>query len=248
MTMTIQQVAGKVEAYGRSEGKGDGINVDAFVCYPERRFFAVADGVGRKKSGAVAAEVAVETMRHYVAEVVASMPEDADLVALFAEGIEKVNDVIYAMTANTKNKVATTLCSIYFAGGKACYAHVGDSRIYRCRGGAFEQITRDHSLHNKLVESGALDTGRSGVSFDNVITRAVGALAEVDPDVALADAEEGDIYLLCSDGTSDNISNDVMHHIIAKGGTAEATVDALVAAAKASGGDDDITAMVVRYG
>jgi PPM family protein phosphatase len=126
--------------------------------------------------------------------------------------------------------------------GEVRFGHVGDSRAYRLRDGILEQVTTDHSLVAELVESGVLTPEEAERHPQrSAITRALGTEADVDADIFTIEAEPGDLFLLCSDGLSDMLSEDEIAAAIESAGRdPKAAGEALVAAANASGGEDNI--------
>jgi len=130
--------------------------------------------------------------------------------------------------------------------GNVSIGHVGDSRAYRIREGGLEQLTKDHSLVGELMRSGKLSPEEAeGHPQRSVITRAVGTEPDVDVDTFSVDTEPGDVFLLCSDGLTDMVSDDTIQTVIAAGdGDLERAARKLVEAANSSGGEDNITVLV----
>ena len=139
-----------------------------------------------------------------------------------------------------------TVALVDEVGGTVAIGHVGDSRGYLLRDGAIEQLTRDHSLVAELVESGVL-TPEEAVHHPqrSAITRALGTEPEVEVDAFTVDGRPGDVFLLCSDGLSAMVADEALTSTIeAEGGDLERAADALVAAANARGGEDNITVVL----
>jgi PPM family protein phosphatase len=126
--------------------------------------------------------------------------------------------------------------------------HVGDSRAYLVRGDSMEQLTEDHSLVNELLKSGKLSEEEAHIHPQrSVITRAVGTDPDVDVDVFTIEAEDGDVFLLCSDGLTDMVEDvDILDLIDRNRGDLEKAVKALVQFANKEGGEDNITAVAFR--
>ena len=126
--------------------------------------------------------------------------------------------------------------------------HVGDSRAYLVRGERMEQLTEDHSLVNELLKSGKLSAEEAHIHPQrSVITRAVGTDPDVDVDGFTIEAEEGDVFLLCSDGLSDMVEDEeILELVVTHRDDLEQAVKALVAAANRGGGEDNITAVAFR--
>ena len=127
------------------------------------------------------------------------------------------------------------------------YAHVGDSRIYRFRDQNLIKLTQDHSLRQEMLFKGELNAETAPLNaFKNIITRAIGTHSRVQPEVECSQLAEGDIYFLCSDGLTDELSLEEMRSILLKAKTIKEASDSLVAAAKAKGGNDNITVVMVQ--
>jgi hypothetical protein len=125
--------------------------------------------------------------------------------------------------------------------------HAGDSRCYRFRDGALEQVTRDHSLLEEALRTGP-DITREELAFlpSNVITRALGVDASVDPDVNVRAVEPGDVYLLCSDGLHGFVDDARIQEILAAHSALTDASGALIDQANANGGGDNVTALLIR--
>jgi len=134
-----------------------------------------------------------------------------------------------------------TVALVDDAGSSVAVAHVGDSRAYRVRGGELEQLTDDHSLVGELVRGGKLSAEEAEAHPQrSVITRAVGTEADVDVDTFTVEIETGDLYLLCSDGLTDMVPDREILALLAEADDLDRAVHALVDAANAGGGEDNI--------
>ncbi len=143
--------------------------------------------------------------------------------------------------------MGTTLVALLIDEGRAALAHVGDSRAYRVRGAQIRQLTDDHSLVGELLR-------RQEISEEDarehpqrhVLTRAVGVRARVEPDLAELTPEEGDVFVLCSDGLTGHVRDAEIASLAVDHADPQALVDALIALANDRGGEDNITVVVVR--
>jgi len=169
---------------------------------------------------------------------------------LLRRAVERANAVIL-QAAESKPECAgmgTTLVAARFYDNRVAVAHVGDSRMYRLHDGRFEQITCDHSLVQELVAKGfyTLDEAKEKVK-SNVITRAVGVEEWVAPDVQEVEATPGDLFLLCSDGLTDMVSDtDIYQHLTKNAGDLVAASECLVELANRNGGKDNISVVIAR--
>jgi serine/threonine protein phosphatase PrpC len=164
--------------------------------------------------------------------------------------IQEANRRIYdrASTDPTASGMGTTMTVALVQGMTVAIGHVGDSRAYLVRGEQMEQLTEDHSLVNELLKSGKLSEEEAQVHPQrSVITRAVGTDPDVDVDDFTIEAEEGDLFLICSDGLTDMVEDDEILELLADNrDDLDKAVKALAAAANRGGGEDNITAVAFR--
>ena len=215
-------------------------NEDAFVCEPP--LFAVTDGMGGARAGEIAAELAATALEEGAGQ---TRGMDA-LVALVEEANRRIWQRSVEDPRTTGMGAVATVALVDEVGGTVAIGHVGDSRGYLLRDGAIEQLTRDHSLVAELVESGVL-TPEEAVHHPqrSAITRALGTEPEVEVDAFTVDGRPGDVFLLCSDGLSAMVADEALTSTIeAERGDLERAADALVAAANARGGEDNITVVL----
>ncbi|MFL5340727.1 MAG: PP2C family protein-serine/threonine phosphatase, partial [Gemmataceae bacterium] len=149
----------------------------------------------------------------------------------------------------TLEGMATTLTVAYTVGLQAFVVHVGDSRVYRYRAEALEQMTRDHTLAQSLADAGEIQPGEiRRHAKRHVLTNVIaGRPGEVKPDVATFPLQPGDQMLLCTDGLHDLVSEGDLAAALGAGKPAEQTCDLLIGKALEAGGRDNITAVLVRY-
>jgi len=212
-------------------------NEDAYVCNPP--LFAIADGMGGAQAGEIASQLAAAA----IAEAERGIQgEDA-----VAELVQAANARVYQRAvedpAAAGMGTTVTVALVDAEMSSVTIGHVGDSRAYRIRGDALEQLTADHSLVAELVRTGRLTPEQAADHpHRSVITRAVGTEPSVDVDTFTLEALAGDLYLLCSDGLTDMIDDS---EILAQAETGELRPDAvarlLVDAANRAGGSDNIT-------
>lgn len=202
----------------------------------------VADGMGGHEAGDVASTTAAEVVaRSYYASP--GTPREA-LGRAFVEANARIHT---AAGAPGRQGMGTTCTALVLRGAEAVWAHVGDSRLYRRRDGRIEKLTTDHSMVEEMVAEGLL-TAEEARHHDarNVITRALGIRADVDPTLDGPQAvAPGDVYVLMSDGLYDLVSDDEIGAALADA-SVHAAAHALVERAKARGGYDNVTVAVVR--
>lgn len=236
--------SGVCSAAGRSHtGLVRGDNQDRM--FVGQSVFAVADGMGGHRAGATAAEAALEPIVQLDHGIRAD--EDVERVLRAAVMASNANVLAEAHDVPERKGMGTTLIALAVGDGRAHLAWVGDSRAYRLRAGILEQLTVDHTLVRHLVDAGALPPEDvSDHPQRAVVTRAVGLDWQVDVDIAVADIELGDTFLLCSDGLTGVVDDDTIAEILLVYPDPDATADALVERALANGGPDNVTVIVVH--
>lgn len=234
-------------------------NEDSIRLDRAHNLFVVADGVGGNACGEVASALAVET----VAEFIRAASEDAELTWPFkAEGDSDPFESRLEVSIRLANRrireavrldpqtlgMSTTIVACQFVDEECYIAHVGDSRIYRLRNGAFDQLTHDHSLVNAF-RTGAeepIDLSIIQARYGNVILRAVGAKDDVDVDTSGMTVEAGDVFLLCSDGLTDMLKPHAIAALISRASDLDEACDSLIDAANENGGRDNISVLLIE--
>jgi len=221
-------------------------NEDAYGYSIEHGVFVVCDGMGGAAAGEVASSLAVdETMR-----VLTERDPQVPLSSLIQEAVVTGNHVIYTRAkANAKlDGMGTTLVGLAVEERRIHVLNVGDSRCYRLRAGNLEQISQDHSLVEEQMRLGRMSVSEALRSpMRNVITRALGTQSRVVADVFDLDAEPGDLFLLCTDGLTREVSDSGIGEVLSAEGDLDALCRGLVAAANRAGGNDNITCLLVRF-
>lgn len=236
-------------------------NEDCVAVSPSRGFAVLADGMGGYSAGEVASSIAVAVVRAVLERELA--PRDVEeqvSTRAHARVVEQVlNDAI--QTANTAvlevasteaghAGMGTTIVVAVLGNGAITIAHVGDSRAYRLRRGEMVQLTRDHSLLQEQIDAGLIHPERARYAQNkHLVTRAVGVGLSVEVEVNAHSTEWGDVYLLCSDGLSDMLTNEEMLAVLTRRGTSlEASCNMLIECANESGGYDNISVALMRVG
>jgi PPM family protein phosphatase len=216
-------------------------NEDAYVCEPP--LFAIADGMGGAQAGEVASGLAAAVLN----EAGEGEPGEDRVRSLIQEANRRVFQRSNEDAAASGMGTTMTVALADTADGKIVLGHVGDSRAYRVRDGKLEQLTDDHSLVGELMRSGKLSPEEAeGHPQRSVITRAVGTEPDVDVDTFTVQSEPGDLYLLCSDGLTDMVSDREILGLLDGSESLDATARALVDAANAGGGEDNITVVLFQ--
>jgi serine/threonine protein phosphatase PrpC len=214
-------------------------NEDAFVCEPP--LFAVADGMGGAQAGEVASRLAADSLREQELGGLSSLEQTVEL-------IREANRRIYAYSSENSSArgMGTTMTVALVEGGVVTIGHVGDSRAYLLRDDKLTQLTQDHSLVAELVRSGRLSPKEAeSHPRRSVITRALGTESDVEIDVFSLRAQDGDLFLLCSDGLTSMVSDEeIARLLVAARADLDDSGSKLVAAANQAGGEDNITVVL----
>jgi len=234
-------------------------NEDAFGVFTDERLFIVADGVGGHRAGEVASRLTVDGLakffRDFHADPLQKWPFPVDRALslganLLKVGLKVANDEVRAAAAGDRERMrmASTVVALAIGDQQLSVAHLGDARAYRLRGGVLSRLTRDHSVAEEMLATQPSLKPEEIAAFRNrnVITRSVGSKADAEPEIKVEPLERGDVYLLCTDGLFGPLPDDNLRDIlIAQPDPAQAAA-ALVDAANAAGGPDNVTAVVVR--
>jgi protein phosphatase len=249
----------KIEITGQTDiGFVRAHNEDTIGSNTDIGLAVVADGMGGHRGGEVASAITVSTILEELGNKLKTIKsgETQEHTQYSQESIA-VLDVIYEANANVFNAssensqyrgMGTTVVVLLFYDNRFTVAHVGDSRLYRLRDGELEQITRDHSLMQELIDRGFYTPEQARKSLNkNLVTRAVGIEETVEVDVLEDVAQPDDIYLLCSDGLTDMIDDDVIKKIIIDNSdNLDQTAAELIRVSNEAGGKDNISAMLAR--
>jgi len=232
-----------IEQAGRTDvGRQRSANEDSLVVDPP--LFAVADGMGGAKAGEVASAVAVEAVE---GATESGEPAEAQLANIVRQANRRIYDL--AVADESRRGMGTTLTLAKVHGDEVSFAHVGDSRAYRLRGGELEQLTRDHSLVAELERSGQITPEAAEHHPQrSIITRALGPEPDVEVDTYTLAGRDADLFLICSDGLTSMIADDEVGSILRSAGSLDAAADELIRAANQSGGKDNITVILFRLG
>ena len=216
------------------------VNEDAILTDPSGALWVVADGLGGHGHGDLAADILVDAF--------ARLPHGAAGRSSLQDAIAGAHaEIRRRARAEALGAIGATVVALAIDGGRATVAWAGDSRLYLWRTGVLEQLTRDHSLVQDLIDRGALDAAEAADHPQtNVVTRAVGAADRVEPAFREIALREGDRLLLCSDGLTRCVPDPGIAALLADAATPEAACRDLVEAALACGAPDNVSAIVVR--
>jgi len=233
-------------------------NEDCIESRPEVGLYVLADGMGGYNAGEVASGMATSLIadglqeQWQAREVEKLGREEAKKLAreAIAEHVARANAAIFNTSQNNPEcaGMGTTLVVCLFYDNFLAVGHIGDSRLYRLRGEAMEQVTRDHSLLQEQLDSGLITPEEAKLSQNkNLVTRALGIDPSVETEIHVHETQPDDIYLLCSDGLSDMMEDEEIRlTMLTLKSNPTLTVQQLVQAANDNGGRDNISAMLIR--
>lgn len=231
-------------------------NEDNYVTVPDDEVFLVADGMGGHVAGQLASEICVQTIASYfdgdrpdeLIDVDAFTGLSREALEL-AEALLLANQRIFDRAAENPEYagMGTTAVGLRLIGNRVAVSHAGDSRCYLHRAGELAQVTVDHSLSNFLLALGReIEARYAEQTMSNVIMRALGLEAEVAVDTKEFLVQTGDRLLLCSDGLSDLVPDEVIASVLDdESRTREDAVTELIDLALGAGGRDNVTVMIV---
>ncbi|HEV2017242.1 MAG TPA: Stp1/IreP family PP2C-type Ser/Thr phosphatase [Gemmatimonadaceae bacterium] len=237
-------VAARTDVGRVRKGNEDSLHASA---NPYRGLFIVADGMGGHAAGEIASEMAVEIVSHDLSDL--NDLDSADSHDRVARSLRDANRAVFERTRTERDKLGmgSTVSALLLSETRYVVGHVGDSRIYIVRDGEMHQLTKDHSLVQEQVDAGLLTPEQARRHpQSNVITRCIGMADEIEPDVFDGEARVGDAFLLASDGLTGMIDDRRIQQLLMSRAKPERIVDALIQEANMNGGNDNITAVVVR--
>lgn len=213
--------------------------------------FILADGMGGHRAGEVASSLAARVAAHHIVRqsylpALIGQERDASQPALTEVLVGAVQAANSAVADQVPGGGTTLTCALVL-GLQVYVAHVGDSRAYLITKEGLKQITHDHSLVDRLVETGQLTSDEATTHpHKNVLYRAVGQSSVLEVDIHVQTIAHGDRLLLCSDGLWDMVSEAKISDVVMNASSPQAACDALIVAANQAGGRDNITALLLE--
>ncbi len=232
------------------QGKDRCTNEDAFGFFPELYFYVVADGMGGHTGGEIASALTVDTLRQYLQAAQAREAQAGDLLMHEAgpwvlgaqkllSAVECANAQVFAVSHHRPDLsgMGSTIC------------HAGDTRVYRVRAGRLEQLTKDHSVGQQLVQAGKLNKHElADFPYRRMLTQAVGICPLIRPEIRIEALKSGDFFLICSNGAYQDIGEEkIVETVRSAGADLQQVCDRLVDAAGEHGGRDDETVLALIY-
>lgn len=240
-----------MRAFAKSDvGKVREMNQDSFYISKttdDLQLYILADGMGGYNGGEIASKLAVKSAKSYIATNFSTIEHDREsIINLIKSAIEYANMIVYEKSKQSPELegMGTTIdvCLIY--GGKIYIGHVGDSRVYRKRKDFFRKLTTDHSYVQQLVSDGTITVDEAdNHPKKNMLTKALGCTAFVEPDVFAKGYLKDDIILMCSDGLTNMVKENEISKILSD--NPEKAYKILINKANENGGYDNITVITV---
>ena len=229
-------------------------NEDSVTYDGAAQIAVLADGMGGYNAGEIASGMATAFIKSEMSRWLAEAGGHAkarEIRRALEICVDNANRSIFnAANSNPQyHGMGTTLVVAVFQDSKMLLGHIGDSRCYRLRAGAFEQITKDHSLLQEQIDAGLLTLEQAANStYKNLVTRALGVDDTVLLDLSEFEVQPGDLYVMCSDGLSDMVDDAEIANIVDGEQTMDEKSDALIDAANRHGGRDNISVLLVQVG
>ncbi|MBI2308647.1 MAG: Stp1/IreP family PP2C-type Ser/Thr phosphatase [Rhodocyclales bacterium] len=232
-------------------------NEDSVFGNPHRGLVILADGMGGYNAGEVASGMATTVLSTELEAAFAARAPDTPEAdgrsyaqAAILERVAHTNAAIFNAAASQPQYagMGTTLVLALFHDDRLTAAHIGDSRLYRLRGEAFAQLTRDHSLLQEQIDAGMITAEEARHSQNkNLVTRALGVDPQVETEIHDHEVLPGDIYLLCSDGLNDMVEDEeIALTLQALGANLELAATQLIQMANDNGGRDNVSVILVK--
>jgi serine/threonine protein phosphatase PrpC len=247
----------KIESAGSSDiGRRRKQNEDSMFLDDRMGLYVVADGMGGHNAGEVASKLVVETIQDYIRQnqsedlIVEPVGRDANLskeARLLLAGIQLSNRIVHqaALSNEAYRGMGSTVSAVYFTENTFIVANVGDSLIYLIRDGEIEQLAVPHTLIAEQTQRDPENAELLWSDFKHVLTRAMGVDEKVKADISEVPVLKNDILVICSDGLTDKASAEEILEL-AYNRRSDKACKSLVDLANARGGDDNITAIVLK--
>ncbi|BAU12219.1 protein serine/threonine phosphatase [Leptolyngbya sp. NIES-3755] len=221
------------------------VNQDAYAVDPDERFFIVADGMGGHAGGQEASRIAIETMQAFLTQ---QWDTDIDSATLLEQAMLEANQAIMKDQRMNPERadMGTTAVAVIFRDEQPLYTHIGDSRLYRLRGAKLEQITEDHTWVARAMRLGELTPDQARVHpMRHVLAQCLGRPDLDTVEIRSLSVQSGDRLLLCSDGLTEELTDQIIATHLKGIRACEKAAIALINAAKDHGGRDNITVVIV---
>ncbi|MBR5535929.1 MAG: Stp1/IreP family PP2C-type Ser/Thr phosphatase [Clostridia bacterium] len=218
-------------------------NEDSYIVNEANNIYIVADGMGGHNAGEIASLEACRIIESYI------LHNKGDIADVLREAVVKANRDIFVRAAENSSMqgMGTTIDACVVRDGVINIAHVGDSRVYIISKDSVRKVTRDHSVVGMMLEEGSItEEEAKNHPQRNYITRAVGSTITVDVDIVKEKLHDGEWVLMCTDGLTNMVSENVILSVVTGSKSASEGAGELVRLAKENGGDDNITVVLLK--
>lgn len=220
-------------------------NQDSYYIDPEGRFFVVADGMGGHAGGEVASKIAVDTICAYLESL---WNTEISPQQLMQDAINKANQaIVNDQAANlVRSDMGTTVVLLIFRDKQPWYCHIGDSRLYRFRGAKLEQISEDHTWIARAIQTGVVNPDEAkSHPWRHMLLQCLGREDLKSVTTREVEWKAGDRFLICSDGLTEELSDDRIAHQLKSLRNGQQAAQSLIDSAKLRGGRDNITVVII---
>ncbi len=236
-----------IVAYRTDSGKVRETNQDNFLVDEAMNLFMVADGISGRQGGEVASTMSVQTVHAFLQE---NLKSDDNIPSLIQESIKHANSAIYERSGADINLkgMSSTLVLALLHNKSIFLTHVGDSKAYLIRSDEIKKLTKDHSLAEELLRIGELtEEDVKDYSLRHMVTRAMGLNHSIETEIQTVQQQEGDYFLLCTDGLTNMLDDEEIKDIILNKISPQAILEELISEANKKGGEDNITLIVISF-
>ena len=213
----------------------------------ELQLYILADGMGGYNGGEIASKLAIESAKNYIENNFNKIQHEKEFILkLIKDSMEYSNMVVYEKSKLQQELqgMGTTLDICFIYNNKVYIGHVGDSRVYRIRGNVIRKLTKDHSYVQQLVEDGKITREEANHHpKKNMLTKALGCTSYVEPDIRARNIEKQDIILMCSDGLTNMVEEEIIYKQVKE--NPQIAPENLVNLANEAGGYDNITVITI---
>lgn len=245
MALTLKLVAGSHRGRVRER------NEDQVMIHPEHDLAILSDGMGGHLAGHVASRLAVDTITEHIAPNGKNGPDpvtDTLSKSDIKTALQKANQLIRREAKQNPDQsgMGATVVVASFKNERLLAAHLGDSRLYRFRDNKIVRLTDDHTLAQEYLQEGIFEEGdKKNAMYKNMLTRGLGIERKVNPSFVEEPLQAGDVYLLCSDGLTDAVTDETISRILMRALTRpRETVTQLIREANKNGGPDNISVII----
>jgi PPM family protein phosphatase len=221
------------------------VNQDSYYLDPEGRFFVVADGMGGHAGGQEASQIATKQIKTYLDE---HWESEKSSDVLLQEALHQANQGILEdqYIHPERGDMGTTAVVVAFRQDKSWYAHIGDSRLYRIRESELAQISEDHTWVARALKVGDITLEQAKEHpWRHVLFQCLGRKDLHQMDIYSFDVQSGDVLLMCSDGLTEEVPDELINEVVQTSNSCEEAVTQLIESAKKAGGSDNITVVLI---